>query len=169
MGSGIGFLVIGPSAAMAGRTTRSAMMPSHIRVRTNASIIDGKIFPGFFEWIPDEVGFLRFCLVHTRRPLTADDHGPRTVTGRLIPSAWQEIHGHSRIGGARHRCARRASVRWGLRPSQCGPRQSCHSARRRHYFRSVLPRSFALLIEPLKPHAQPETTPNAYALPRLQG
>src|SRR5262245_48571728 len=39
MGSGIGLLVIGASAAQADRTARSAMMPSHICFRTSASLI----------------------------------------------------------------------------------------------------------------------------------
>ena len=47
-GSGIGFFVIGSSAAQTVGTARSAMMPSHIRVRTNASYFDGKgIRPSF--------------------------------------------------------------------------------------------------------------------------
>jgi hypothetical protein len=38
MGSGIGLLVIGASAALTVRMARSVMMPSHIRARMNASI-----------------------------------------------------------------------------------------------------------------------------------
>src|SRR5262245_22976906 len=38
--------------------------------------------------------------------------------------------------------------------------------RQRRYFRSLLPPcTFALLIDPLKPHAEPGTTPSAYARP----